>query len=96
MCVGSPGTFSTRKCAVGDARDLREVRDREHLRALGEPLQRRGDRVRGHAADACVDLVEDERLAPGDGSEREGDPRELAARRRVGDRRERKARRSAG
>ena len=43
VCVGSPGTFSTRKCAVGDARDLRQVRDRHHLRALGEPAQRLGD-----------------------------------------------------
>ena len=41
VCVGSPGTFSTRKWRVRDARDLRKVRDREHLRALGEPLQRR-------------------------------------------------------
>ena len=96
VCVGSPGTFSTRKWRVGDARDLREVRDREHLGALGEALQRRGDGVRGHAADARVDLVEDERLAPGDGSERERDARELSARCGLGDRRERQARRSAG
>ena len=41
VCVGSPGTFSTRKWRVRDARDLREVRDRQHLRALGEALQRR-------------------------------------------------------
>ena len=63
VCVGSPGIFSTRKCAVGDARDLREMRDRQHLRALGEALERRRDGVRRDAADAGVDLVEDERLA---------------------------------
>ena len=76
---------------VGDARDLRQVRDREHLSALGEPLQRRGDGVRGHAADAGVDLVEDERLATSNSSERESDARELSSRGGVGDRREREA-----
>ena len=40
VCVGSPGTFSTRKWPLGQARDLREVRDRDHLRALGEAAQR--------------------------------------------------------
>ena len=92
VCVGSPGTFSTRKCVVGDARDLREVRDREHLRPLREALERGGDRMCGHAADARVDLVEHERLAAGHRRECERDPRELAAGRRVRDRRERKAR----
>ena len=91
VCVGSPGTFSTRKCAVGDARDLRQVRDRDHLRALGEPPQRLGDGVRGRAADARVDLVEDDRLAARDGRDRERDPRQLAARGRLGDGRERQA-----
>ena len=42
-------------------------------------------------ADAGVDLVEDERLASCDGRERERDPRELAARRRLRDGAERKA-----
>ena len=64
---------------VGNARDLRKVRDREHLRALGETLQRRGDGVRRHAADAGVDLVEDERLSSRDSREGEGDARQLAA-----------------
>ncbi len=64
---------------VGDARDLWQVRDRDHLRPFGEPLQRGRDRVRGLAADARVDLVEDERLAPADRSDRERDARELAA-----------------
>ena len=63
---------------VGDARDLGQVRDRQHLCALGEALQRRRDRVRSLAADAGVDLVEDHRLASSDGGDRERDARELA------------------
>ena len=54
-------------------RDLRQVRDRDHLRARGEPLKRLADRVRRLAADARVDLVEDHRLAAGDGGDRERD-----------------------
>src|SRR5438067_1176771 len=42
--------------AVGEYRDLRQVRDRDHLRALGEALQRAADRVCGLASDAGVDL----------------------------------------
>ena len=42
------------------------MRDRDHPRALGEPLQRRRDRVRRLAADARVDLAEDHRLATAD------------------------------
>jgi hypothetical protein len=80
VCVGSPGPLDA-EVVVGDARDLRQVRDREHLSALGEPLQRRGDGVRGHAADAGVDLVEDERLATSNSSERESDARALLPRR---------------
>ena len=72
--------------AVGERRDLRQVRDRDHLRALGEPLQRPADGVRRLAADAGVDLVEDQRLAARDRGDRERDARELAARRRLGDR----------
>ena len=90
------GELLDAEVALRDARDLREVRDREHLRALGEALQRRRDGVRRDAADAGVDLVEDERLAARDGRERERDPRELAARCRLGDRAEREARRSGG
>ena len=60
--------------AVGERGDLREVRDRHDLRALGEPLQKLADGVRRFAADAGVDLVEDERVAAGDGGDREGDP----------------------
>src|SRR5690242_17061377 len=73
---------------LGGARDLGQVRDRDDLRAPGEPPERVGDRVRRHAADAGVDLVEDHRLPAGDGGDRERDARELAARGRVGDRSE--------
>ena len=51
--------------------------------------QRLADRVRGLAADARVDLVEDHRLAAADGRDRERDRAKLAARGRLGDRRER-------
>ena len=68
------------------------MRDRQHLRALGEPLQRGRDGVRRDAADAGVDLVEDERLAARDRRQRKGDPRELAAGCRLGHRPERETR----
>ena len=77
--------------AVREARDLREVSDGDHLRALGQPLQRAADGMRGLAADACVDLVEDHRVAASDGGDRERDSRQLAAGRRLGCRAERKA-----
>src|SRR5688572_25943801 len=70
---------------IRDTRDLGKVRDRQYLRALGEPLERRGDRMGGHAADARVDLVEDEGLAAGHDGEGERDPRQLAAGRGVRD-----------
>ena len=88
---GVAGHLLDPEVRVRDARDLRKVRDGEHLRALGEALQRRRDRVRRHAADPRVDLVEDERLAAGHRRERERDARQLAARGRVRDRRERQA-----
>ena len=77
--------------AVGDGRDLRQMRDRHDLGALGETLERVGDGVRRRAADAGVDLVEDHRLAAADGRDRERHARELAARRRLRDRPEREA-----
>ena len=40
VCVGSPGIFSTRKWRSATARDLRQVRDRDHLRPLREAPQR--------------------------------------------------------
>ena len=42
---------------VGEARDLRQVRDRDHLRALGEPAERAADGVRGLTADAGVEVL---------------------------------------
>jgi hypothetical protein len=65
--------------AAGEARDLREVRDREHLRPTGKARQRLAHRVRRLPADARVDLVEDERLAARDRGDRERQPRELSA-----------------
>ena len=91
VCVGSPGDLLDAEVAVGEARDLRQVRDRDDLRAAGEPAQRLADGVRGLAADAGVDLVEDHRLAAADGRDRERDPRQLAARGGLGDRPERQA-----
>src|ERR671935_3336945 len=44
--------------AFGAARDLGQMRDRENLSPSREPPERVPDRVRGVAADACVDLVE--------------------------------------
>jgi hypothetical protein len=75
----------------GDGRDLRKMRDRENLRALREALECRRDGMGGDAADAGVDLVEDERLASRDGRERERNPRELPTRRGISDGREREA-----
>src|SRR5438876_1886077 len=77
---------------VGERGDLREVRDRHDLRPLGEPLEEASYRVRGLAADPCVDLVKDERVSARDGGDGQGDPRELSARGRLGDRSERKTR----
>ena len=64
VCVGSPGIFSTLKCRSATLAICGQVRDRDHLRALAEPAQRLADRVRRLAADARVDLVEDDRLPP--------------------------------
>src|SRR5262249_36732541 len=64
---------------VAQARDLGQVRDRDHLRALRGTGERAADGVRGLAADPRVELVEHERVAAGDDGDRERDPRELAA-----------------
>src|SRR5581483_3643162 len=77
---------------VRECSDLREVRDRDHLRAFGEALQHAADRVRGLPADPGVDLVEDERLAACNRGDRERDAAELAAGRGLGERAEREAR----
>ena len=60
------------------------MRDRQHLRLLGEALERRGHRVRSHAADTGVDLVEDERLPSRDRGECERHPGQLSAGRGFG------------
>ena len=69
-----PGHFLDTEMAFGRARDLRQVGDRDHLRALGEPRQCLGHAMSGDTADTCIDLVEDERLASSDRGEGEGDP----------------------
>ena len=90
--VGSPATFSTRKCRsatlaiCGRCVIVSTCAPSDSLWRVGR------DRMRGHSADARVDLVEDERLAARHRGERERDPRELAAGRRLGDRAERQAR----
>src|SRR5580765_6859323 len=66
--------------AVGNGRDLRQVRDRDHLCPFREAPQRLADSVGRLAADARVDLVEDYRLAAADGRDRQSDPGQLAAR----------------
>src|SRR5207247_9273730 len=74
--------------AVRDARDLREMRDRDDLSARGKAAQCLADGVRGASADAGVDLVEDEGFAPANGCDCERDPGQLAAGGGLCDRRE--------
>ena len=63
--------------------DLRQVRDAEHLPALADPLQQPSDGFGDTAADAHVDLVEDQHGDAGHIGERdlhgERETRELAA-----------------
>jgi len=73
VCVGSPSIFSTRKCRSATLAIWGRCRDRHDLGALAEPPQRVGDAVRGLSADACVDLVEDHRLAACDCGDGERD-----------------------
>ena len=91
VCVGSPGIFSTRKCRSATLAICgRCVIVITCARSASRP-QRLGDAMRGLAADAGVDLVEDHRLAARDGSDRQRDARELAARRGLRDGRKRQA-----
>src|SRR5215217_4730924 len=72
-----------REVAIGERRDLRQVRDADHLAPGGEVAQLLAHRSCGLAADARVDLVEDERAGPGLGRsthQRQHHARELAAR----------------
>ncbi len=68
----------------GGRGDLREVRDADDLVASGQVAELLGDELGRLAADAGVDLVEDERLAAlallAHGLEGQHDPGELAAR----------------
>src|SRR5262249_50181976 len=86
------GNLLDAEMPLGEAGDLRKVSDRDHLRAHGGAGERTADGVRGFAADARVELVEDERVAARDHGDRERDAGELAARGRVRDGRQRHAR----
>ena len=81
---------------LGGAGDLRKVGDGEDLRPLAQAPERVRDRVRGLAADAGVDLVEDDRRLARRGvrdrTESERDARKLSARGRLGRGSERQAR----
>ena len=81
---------------VGVGRDLRQVRDAQHLMTARQAPQRSPDRLGAAPADPRVDLVEDERggrVGFGeDALDRQGDPGQFAAR---GDLRQR-SRRLAG
>src|SRR5437870_290070 len=79
------GNLLDPEVARGERRDLRQVRDRDHLRALAGAREGPADRVGRLAADAGVDLVEDEGHPARDDGDRERNPRELATRCRVGD-----------
>jgi len=93
---GVAGHFFDTEVRFRGARYLGEVRDREHLGALGQATERLRDGMRRATADARIDLVEDDRRLAGarvgDGAKREGDTGELSARGSLGDRRERQAR----
>ena len=76
--------FVTRRWWCALRGDLREVRHAEHLRALPDAPEQLPDGLGDRAADARVDLVEDQRryragIAGGE-LQRETDARELAAR----------------
>ena len=89
---GRPATFSTQKWRSASAAICGRCVIVITCARSDEPLEDAADGVRGLAADAGVDLVEDERLAAGDRRDRERDAGELAARRGLGDRAERQAR----
>ncbi len=84
------GDLLDAEVTVREARDLREVGDRDHLGARGQAPERLAHGVRGLAADAGVDLVEHHRLAAADRGDRECDSRELPARGGLGHGPERK------
>ena len=89
--VGSPGTFSTRKWASATLAICGRCVIVSTCARVAKSTEDLCDTVRSDAADPGIDLVEDDRLAPGDRGQGKRDPRELAARCGVGDRAERKA-----
>ena len=85
-------SFSTRKWVGGQRGDLRQVGDAEHLAAVAEGAQALADDAGDLAADAGVDLVEDQRLRLARRAEprqRQHHPRELAAGGGIAERRRR-------
>ena len=79
------GLLHDPEVAIGERGHLRQVRDADHLRVPAQRPQLVAERTRREAADAGVDLVEHERLAPVRAArrqpQRERDARELSARR---------------
>src|SRR6266566_329748 len=82
--------FGDHDVVLGEGRDQRQVGDAEDLAAPAEPAELAADDLGHGAADAGIDLVEDERGAPllggGEGLEGEHDARQLAARGHAGER----------
>src|SRR5438034_7052412 len=82
--------FGDDDVVLGEGRDQRQVGDTEDLAAAAELAELAADDFGDRAADAGIDLVEDERGAPlvggGEGLEREHDARQLAARGHAGER----------
>ena len=92
VACSPPTSFSIRKWVSGQRGDLRQVGDAEHLALVAQRPQPLADRAGGVAADPGVDLVEDEGRGPAPRAlarERQHHPRELAARGRVAQRRDR-------
>jgi hypothetical protein len=76
---GVAGDLLDAEVPVRQSGDLRQVRDRDHLCPSSEATQGLADGVGGLTANACVDLVEDHRLAATDGGgPRVGDGRPRA------------------
>src|SRR5438094_132194 len=65
--------------AIRERGDLRKVRDGHDLSVFREPPEQRANGVCRLAADPRVDLIEDERVAPGHGRDGQRDPRQLPA-----------------
>ena len=85
LAASARSALVMRKMRAGLRRDLRRMRDGEHLHALGEPREPPADRLGDGAAGAGIDLVEDQRrrgAAIGERHlQRQQEARQLAARR---------------